>query len=411
MISLRLPRASEASHFLVMGDTGMGKSALIRQILLQIQQRGETAIIYDPALEFMPQFYSPERGDYILNPLDARCPYWTPADELTTTGVQLQAEALSIATSLFPKKPNDKNAYFVNRTRQLFAFLLMMKPTPQKLAYWMRTESELDRLVKGTQHASTLDKSAGPMRGGMIGELNTVSDTLHLLSEEKYTSQRWSIKQWEKERQGWLFLTSTPTTRESLKPLTSLWLDQLVLQLMTESKRPVWFVFNEFASLQRLEQAQTSLTENRKSNNPVIVDIQGRSQVEELYGVAVKTMLSQFATKFVFGTSDPDSNEWIANMIGKQEIERVDESHTGSKPASHRLIREEKYLAMPSEIGGLEPMHVLMKHRNLVVKMQIPWMELPKTCEAFVERVSVPVKPQPPIEFEEPVGVEQAFHR
>ena len=49
-----------------MGDTGTGKSALIRQLLLQVQERGETAIVYDPALEYTPQFFDPDRGDAIL---------------------------------------------------------------------------------------------------------------------------------------------------------------------------------------------------------------------------------------------------------------------------------------------------------------------------------------------------------
>src|SRR5437879_11553860 len=44
-----------------MGDSGKGKSALIRQILLQIEQRGETAIVYDPATpaDYVPYFLTP----------------------------------------------------------------------------------------------------------------------------------------------------------------------------------------------------------------------------------------------------------------------------------------------------------------------------------------------------------------
>ncbi|MGC2891308.1 MAG: type IV secretion system DNA-binding domain-containing protein, partial [Candidatus Acidiferrum sp.] len=80
---LVLPRAVESSHILIMGDTGMGKSTLMRQILLQVEARGDTAIVYDPALEYAPKFYKPERGDIILNPIDQRMPYWSPSDELT----------------------------------------------------------------------------------------------------------------------------------------------------------------------------------------------------------------------------------------------------------------------------------------------------------------------------------------
>ena len=94
---VRIPREREAMHVLVMGDTGQGKSAIVRQVLCQIEERGETAIVYDPAMEYLPQFYEPQRGDIILNPLDARCPFWTPGDE-----VPHEAEALTLRSEPVP---------------------------------------------------------------------------------------------------------------------------------------------------------------------------------------------------------------------------------------------------------------------------------------------------------------------
>jgi hypothetical protein len=60
---IRVPHEIESSHVLIMGDSGTGKSAIIRQILRQLDDRGDTAIVYDPALEYTPQFYDPARGD------------------------------------------------------------------------------------------------------------------------------------------------------------------------------------------------------------------------------------------------------------------------------------------------------------------------------------------------------------
>jgi hypothetical protein len=71
---VRIPRGEEQSHLLLLGDSGTGKSSLIRQLLPQIRARGESAIVYDPALEFTPQFYDPAQGDLILNPVDERMP-------------------------------------------------------------------------------------------------------------------------------------------------------------------------------------------------------------------------------------------------------------------------------------------------------------------------------------------------
>jgi hypothetical protein len=96
-----------------------------------------------------------------------------------------------------------------------------------------------------------------------------VADTLKVVPAERDTTRRWSAAAWAAQRQGWLFPTSTPETRTRLVPLASL--DMLVLRLMNlgqPSPRSVWFVLNELASLQRLPQLHTAITESRKSNNP-----------------------------------------------------------------------------------------------------------------------------------------------
>jgi len=144
---VRVPRHRESSHFLMIGDTGAGKSSLIRQILMQVEGRGETAIVYDPALEYTPQFYDPARGDVILNPVDARMPYWSPCDE-----VRHEAEAEGLAAALFKDDPRT-NPFFVMVPRQIFAHLLVEQPkrTPHELLAILRDERELTkRLNTGT---------------------------------------------------------------------------------------------------------------------------------------------------------------------------------------------------------------------------------------------------------------------
>src|SRR5229473_3237635 len=139
---------------------------------------------------------------------------------------------------------------------------------------------------------------------------------------------------WAKTTKGWLFLTSTPETRSRLVPLMSLWLDTLVLRLMHHGqahRRPTWFVLDELASLQRLPQLHTAITENRKSNNPVVLGFQGRSQLEVRYGHEAEAMMSQPSTKIFLCTSEPHAAKWISDTIGEQEIERIRESRTNEQ--------------------------------------------------------------------------------
>ena len=391
----RIPREREAMHFLIVGDSGTGKSAAIRQMLAQVWERGEAAIVYDPAMEYLPQFYRESRGDVILNPLDARCPFWTPGDE-----VPHEAEALTLAASLFPDQGRE-NRFFVEAPRKIFAHLLNLKPTPEQLTYWMCHEEEIDERVEGTEMRAMIDRHAANQRSGVLGSLNMVADAFKLLPSERETKRRWSAAAWAKERKGWVFLTSKPTMRERMRPLMSLWLDLLVLRLMNEGEmagRKTWFVLDELASLQRLPQLMTAVTENRKSNNPIVLGFQGKAQVEALYGHVAEAMLSQPATKIFLKTSEPYASEWISKAIGEVEIERFRESRTvgrfprNSESEQREITREP--LVMASEVGGLDPLHGYLKHGNLVLRMRFPYMELASHAEKFIERKMTPADAQ-----------------
>jgi hypothetical protein len=388
---LRVPHAVESSHFLVMGDTGTGKSALIRQLLLQVQERGETAIVYDPALEYTPQFFDPDRGDAILNPLDRRTPFWTPADEL-----RLDAEALTLAESLFPERPNE-NSFFSDAPRRIMAFLLTHRPDAAQIVAWLSDPRELDRLLAGTPYAVMIDPSAGPQRAGVLASLNMVADALQLLPAARTTSQRWSATDWSTTRRGWLFFTSTPETRARLVPLTSLWLDTLVLRLMNQAQptsRRTWFVIDELASLQRLPQLHTAMTEARKSNSPLVLGFQGRSQLAKRYGLDAEAMLSQPATKIFLRTSEPDAAKWISQTLGDVETERLKQSRssgdgwatTARHSTSYALERHVEPLILPSQISGLANLHGYLKLGNLVTTLRVPFITLPARHPTLVPR-------------------------
>ena len=111
---MRIPPGKEAQHFQMMGDTGSGKTQLIMQLLRQIRDRGDVAVVYDPAGEFVEKFFDKERGDFILNPLDARCPYWSPSSEM-----EVNQEATAIASSLYqPTSTSTKDEFLLSRAGQ-----------------------------------------------------------------------------------------------------------------------------------------------------------------------------------------------------------------------------------------------------------------------------------------------------
>jgi Type IV secretion-system coupling protein DNA-binding domain len=383
---VRVARQNECEHFLIVGDTGTGKSSLIRQLLSQIANRNETAIVYDPAREYLPQFLNERRGDVVLNPLDARMPYWGPGDELLHP-----TEADALAKSLFPDRDHE-NRFFIESPRKIFAHLLKLRPTPQELCHWIAyADPEIDSRVAGTPLEALIAKDAPQQRNGVLGVLERAASTFSLLPSPE-RRRPWTATVWAEKRGGWIFLTSTPETRETLRPLISMWLDFLVLRLtaQTESRpSPAWVVADEVATLENLPSLPLALAESRKSNTRMVLGLQGRSQVEMRYGREAEAMLSQPRTKIFLRTGEPRAAEWISKCIGEIEIEHLREGRTSSdfgfqqsKNASVDSRIQSAILA--SEISNLENLHGYFQTPGFTLKLKFPYAASAKNQPSFV---------------------------
>jgi hypothetical protein len=398
--SYLVPQRLESSHILLLGDTGSGKSSAIRQILRQVQQRGESAIIYDPAMDFVSEFYSPERGDLILNPLDTRCPYWNLGAEINRAET-----ATAIAAAMLPEKEYEK-AFFTDGPRRILAHLLRREPQPRDL---LADPARIEAAVTGTPLAALVDPAAPAQRAGVLASLNMVADALALLPEWEHERTSFSTAEWRTGRTRWVFLTSAAEYRERVLPLYSVWLDLFILRMMgrcqDEQARPVWFVLDELASLNKLPQLHTAVTENRKYGNPVVLGFQGRSQLEKRYGQDAESMLSQPATKVFFKTSEPRAAKWISEAIGEIEVERLKESRMPALLGSKRSYAMEiatKPLVMASEIAGLAPLRAFIKQENRVVPVRFRLAKKRGRQPEFIERKLPEVQRKPLVEAPAP---------
>ncbi len=257
----------------------------------------------------------------------------------------------------------------------------------------MSNEEEIDRRLKGTELANFAPKNAPQQRSGVLGSLGLVADSLRLLpTKEEAAGREWSATEWAEKREGWIFFTSTKATREALRPLQSLWIDLLVLRLLTKPRpgqKKVWLVIDELASLQRLPQFHTALTEGRKSDNPIVFAYQGKAQLETVYGHLAEVMLSMPSTKFILRTGEPNAAKWAAELIGEVEIERVRETVADGKRQgkSFTLDRQVEPLVMKSELEGLPDLHTFVKVNNYVSRFAFPHMTLPVIANPLEPRV------------------------
>jgi len=259
-----------------------------------------------------------------------------------------------------------------------------------------RSESDSDGFVEGrrvrnSEYWALIDPKAPQQRTGVLGSLSMSADSFRLLPKQDETTSVWTATQWAATRRGWIFITSRPTMREALRPLISLWIDTLVLRLLNEpmpDQKPVWFVIDELASLQRLPQLHTAITENRKSQNPVILGFQGRSQMEARYGEDAEAMLSQPATKIFLRTTEPRAAKWVSDALGEVEIERLRETHyDGTRTGRNFMLdRQTEPLVLPSEVSGLDDLRGFLKYGNHVARFSFPFIALEEQSSGFDER-------------------------
>jgi len=257
---VRIPRSIECEHFLITGATGAGKSMAIRSLLRQIQARGELAIVVDPECEYVSEFYRPVRGDLILNPVDERCPYWSPWLELSER--YYQADAATLAASLIPEPPrgyeSGSDHFFRQSSRTLLESLLQVATPrePQSIPKLLELDRDkLKQAISGTPAYSLIDPGAHEQGAGIIATVaNATRPFLYLPPADGRPS--WSALQWAEHPEGWLFVTMRDESNSAALPLQSVWLDCIVRRLMAaeERREQVWIIADELPVPKRLSQ-------------------------------------------------------------------------------------------------------------------------------------------------------------
>jgi Type IV secretion-system coupling protein DNA-binding domain len=404
---IRLEREYEAQHIAVMGDTGSGKTVTIRQLLDQIEARGETAIIFDSERQMVGPYFDAERGDMILNPLDVRCPYWSPSDEIDYGSLMVaEAEALAQAESIYPGQRTDRDWFFTHASRLVWQkALVSYKPNASELSELMTHANPLiDAVVKGTELEEMFTKaqSAQGLRSSVVSTLTAPAFSLRQIPPKDKLRPSWSARSYCQHRRGWLYFTSTEETIIGLKPIQSLWIDSLIRNLLSMPARPdlpkVWIVIDELASLQYLPQLTNLMNKARKRDVSAVIGFQGRSQPRKIYGEDAETILSAPFTKILLRTGEPEAFDWMSRMIGDVDEERFRESRGGGGRKTHSWTTERvtRRLVIGSVFSGLKNRCGYLRYGNEVVpiKVSIP-RQRPDQAIDYLPRRDAPVEVLP----------------
>ena len=412
---LRMRRSDESKHFLTVGDTGVGKSTVIRQLLHYAQACGDTCVVLDSKLEFIPEFYDPARGDKILSPKDERCIWWDFGNEVTD-----EVDAIAASRAMYPPLPgNAQGKWFEDHACRIAAYLWTYskpRPTCEQFGRWLTDPlGEIFPRLKGSEHEQTLNKNAANQLAGLLGTMNQAGMALRTMPRDAELAhrERFTIRGWAQDPQGWLFLPNTAETRDALRPLQSGWVDMCIYRIMSSPQRTkrVWIVLDELDSLGMLSKLQDAMTQLRSTGHPMVLGIQNLCQLQDRYGLQSDTIFSQAYTKIILAVSEPKSAKTLEQLIGEVEIRRYRESRTGSifgRNDRNNFSGPEdirKPLIMASEIQGLPDLTGYFIQRPAddkiglhVVPVKLPWQRPIFRHRPLIERSIPPMQAPSPKE-------------
>ena len=392
-----IPAAKECEHFLVTGSPGAGKSTLIRHMLVQIQDRGQSAVVIDPDCEFVQEFYDEARGDVVLNPLDARCPFWSPWLEFRPQSFAMDAEAM--AASLIRSRegsPNDK--FFQESARTLIESVFKVikdQDTHAFMNFLSQPRPKLHKAVEGTDAYALIDPEAHDQGSGIVAVAANATKSFHHLPKLSEANRKWSAREWATTRKGWVFLSSSEDARAAIQTLQGVWLDTLVRWLMSNEigSDQVWIMADEMPALGYQPQIKMFITRGRKRGLAVVMGFQNISQLRAIYGDDdAITLTSSPTTKVILRCDEEGTAEWASKMLGSREVMETSMTQVAGVSAMREGInlqnqKHETRIVAPSEIQLLRSLHgYLCVAGHDRSTLTIPERHLVKRHPAFIPR-------------------------
>lgn len=370
---VQLPKDREVQGFYISGSTGSGKTVAQKSIMRQVREANQKMIVYDPAPEFVREFFQP--GDIILNPLDARGVYWEPWSEIRKT-----YDYRSFAESLVEMDPD--YASFSQSAQNVLAAILEKTGTISELLSASRKDlNDMEAFLKGTPAQGVI--SAANSRGSdtVMGIIRQKLAVFNYMLPPYYAlqsgEQPFSLRDWVRDDDDnrWVFLVCPEDQRPLLRPLITLWFDVVAREIMTltpnndlphEQRRRIWLMLEELPSLPAIPSLEGLTAKGRKYGAVWVVTVQDPGQLNAIYSQEItKAILQNCNTWLIFRANNAETAKLVSAQIGQyEEMEKVislsfgvENERDGASYSARRALRD---AVLPSEIQRLDDLNCFL---------------------------------------------------
>lgn len=390
---VRFPESAEVKHGLVLGRPGVGKTLLLSRFIEQLRERGKRGVIYDFKGDYVERFYRPGR-DLLFNPVDDRCVAWNVFNEMKTV-----ADINAVAHSLIPPA-RQTDPFWNEGARDVFTGLLYSLYQRN-----LKTNADIWKAVSAPSKdiAAWLDAARGGKSGHRYVEDPAGKQALSILSVMMQfvkcfdllsrVDGDFQIKKWLEQGEGWIFVTNDAQTAGTLRPAISLFIDLLGRQLLSmpdDADRRIFFLLDEFGTLQPLSTIVDLLKLSRSKGGSVWLGIQDVGQIDEIYGDRLRqTIVNGCGTAAIFGVSEPNTAKFLSAKIGETEFLETEETYSmgvDDRRDGVSLMRRRKVepLILSSEIMELKDLEFFLRIPNYgLTRTHLIWKSFPAMAKAL----------------------------
>ena len=331
--------SGEQSHTMIVGATGSGKTTVIKDLLFEIHERGDKAIIVDVKGDYIKNCYRENIGtDIILNPLDKRGRNWSIFNEATAlTGFATIAKALIPSDTKDPTWTEAARVVFTEMANSYASENLSLAAFIDKL---LKTEVEtLAEILKKTYAEKIINTGIEKAALSVMMVLSSYLRPLKLYTSNKncFSIRDWVLKDtWNKthKQHGFLFLASRAEAKRELNPIITAQVDiaiNAMRSLTKESATPkIWFILDELAYFDSpIPNLIDGLTTARSYGGCFVLGIQDITTISKIYSrERAETVTNNCRTKLFMNVEGAETARWCSNNVGSGEVEEWTESYS-----------------------------------------------------------------------------------
>jgi hypothetical protein len=399
---LTISRERETRHWLIWGSVGAGKTQTMLHLILAAMERGDGVLVLDVKGDMMAKL----PGEPLLvAPQDQRSLVWHVASDCRT-----KQDARELAARLIPRSEDPVWSDAARET--LVTCVSALQATKPERWSWHDLHEiatvDAERLLNlaKTYHLDAVRLLQNPESRTTQSVLSTFQAHMHVVAAlgdawRHNANGIFSVARWLARPMPHrpVILQHDPRYPE----LSHAWIGGLLAMLasavgspsLQESReRRIWIFADEFPQLPRLNHFSTFLDLGRSKGIITVIGAQDIAQLRATYGhERADAWVGMIGTKIITQLNAGRGAEEASQLIGDQEIERVERSETvvGVQASTTTMVRREMRRAVTAaeiatRLGPRDDgIRVLVLGQGPdALELTVPYVTLPERRPAHV---------------------------